>query len=186
MCSGLLFHPTRSVISPTQPAGWLAGDSCVMETMQSFDELFDAEFPRLVRSLGVAFGVEGAADAVQEAFLRADRRWRHVRRLDDPAAWVRRVALNLLLNARRDRVRRTEILASIRAVPTERLDAELIDLRAAIAALPDQMRLSVCLHYLADLPVADVADALGVSTGTVKSNLHDARRRLRPSLEERS
>ena len=45
------------------------------------------------------------------------------------------------------------------------------------------MRAAVCLHYLADLPVAEVAAALDVSEGTVKSNLHDARTRLRQYLE---
>ena len=53
-----------------------------------------------------------------------------------------------------------------------------------MADLPERMRLAVCLHYLADLSVDDVADALGVASGTVKSNLHDARNRLRPALEE--
>ena len=40
------------------------------------------------------------------------------------------------------------------------------------------MRAAVCLHYLGDLRIEDVATALGVSPATVKSNLHDARIRL--------
>ena len=46
------------------------------------------------------------------------------------------------------------------------------------------MRAAVCLHYLADLHVDEVAAALDVAPGTVKSNLHDARRRLREQLGE--
>ena len=145
--------------------------------------LFDAEYGRLARSLGVAFDPVDAADAVQEAFIQADRRWDEVSRLDDPAGWVRRVAVHRLLNGQRNRRRRREILATIRPVPDADLTADLLDLRHAVAALPDRMRAAVCLHYLADLPVDQVAAALEVSAGTVKSNLHDARTRLRSLME---
>jgi DNA-directed RNA polymerase specialized sigma24 family protein len=88
-----------------------------MEGVAGVEELFEREFAPLVRALGVAFAdPEAAADAVQEAFIEADRRWRRIGRYDDPAAWVRRVALNRLRNGRRDRRRRGEILAAIRPV----------------------------------------------------------------------
>jgi RNA polymerase sigma-70 factor, ECF subfamily len=151
--------------------------------MAALEELFDREFPRLVRSLGVAFGADDAADAVQDAFIAADRSWWRVGRYDDPAGWVRRVALNRLLNGRRDHRRRVKILAGIRAVDDAALDESLLDLRREVQHLPPRMRAAVCLHYLADLTIAEVATALGVSVGTVKSSLHDARRRLRVSLE---
>lgn len=149
------------------------------------EALFAAEYPRLVRGLAVAFDAEAAADAVQEAFIAADRRWRTVSGYDDPAGWVRRVAVNRLRNGRRNRRRRTEILQTVRPVAPDDLTADLVDLRAAVAALPEKMRLAVCLHHLAGLPVDEVADALGVSPGTVKSNLHDGRTKLRAALEER-
>jgi len=148
------------------------------------DDLFDQEYVRLVRALGVAFGAEAAADAVQEAFIEADLRWRRVGRLDDPAAWVRRVALNRLLNGRRNRLRRSEILATVRPVAAEDLTDSLLDLRRAVDSLPDRMRSAICLHYLAGLTVDDIAAALAVAPGTVKSNLHDGRQRLRTLLEE--
>jgi RNA polymerase sigma factor (sigma-70 family) len=91
--------------------------------------------------------------------------------------------LHRLLNGRRNRRRRREILATIRPTSDADLTADLLDLRRAVAALPDRMRAAVCLHYLADLPVDEVAAALEVSTGTVKSNLHDARTRLRSVME---
>ncbi len=151
--------------------------------MTDVSMLFDAEYGRLVRSLGVAFDPVDAADAVQEAFIEADRRWGEVSRFDDPAGWVRRVALNRLLNGRRNRRRRREILETIRPTLDSDLAADLLDLRRSVAALPDRMRAAVCLHYLADLPVDEVAVALEVSAGTVKSNLHDARIRLRSVME---
>lgn len=152
--------------------------------MTDVSELFEAEYERLVRSLGLAFDPHAAADAVQEAFIQADHGWSTVGGFDDPAAWVRRVAINRLLNRRRNTARRRAILATIRPVADSDLTAELLDLRRAIAELPDRMRAAVCLHYLADLSVDDVAAALEVSPGTVKSNLHDARTRLRQLLGE--
>lgn len=152
--------------------------------MSGVDDLFTAEYARLVRSLGVAFDPVDAADAVQEAFVQADRIWdASLHTYTDPAGWVRRVALNRLLNGERNRRRREEILATVRPVADDDLTADLIDLRRAVAALPARMRAAVCLHYLADLSIAEVAAALDVAVGTVKSNLHDARARLREFLE---
>jgi len=147
------------------------------------EELFDREYARLVRALGVAFDPEAAADAVQDAFIAADRRWARVGRLEDPAGWVRHVALNRLRNRRRDIRRRAEILATIRPVADEDLTDALLDLRRAIASLPERMRVAVCLYHLADLRVDEVAAAMSVSAGTVKSTLHDGRTRLRTLLE---
>ncbi|MEO1057733.1 MAG: sigma-70 family RNA polymerase sigma factor [Actinomycetota bacterium] len=152
--------------------------------MNDVDELFERHFARLVRSLAVAFDAESAADAVQEAFIAADRRWSKVSRYDDAAAWVRRVALNRLLNGRRNRRRRREILDGIRPVPDADLSAELLDLRAAIGQLADRQRLAICLYYLGGLSIAEIAGDLDVAEGTVKSNLHDGRTRLRQLLGE--
>lgn len=156
-----------------------------MDDEGSVDELFERHYVAIVRALAVAFDdVEGAADAVQEAFIEADRRWRTVGQYDDPAVWVRRVAINRLSNGRRNRLRRGAILAAVRPVPQQDLTDDLLDLRAAIDALPEKMRLAVCLHHVAGIPIADVAATLGVSEGTVKSNLHDARLRLRAEMED--
>lgn len=164
---------------PTKPTAATAASG------PSIDDLFRAEFPRLVRSLALVEGVEAAADAVQEAFIAADRRWRRVGSLDDPAAWVRRAALNRLLNGKRNRRRREEILEGVRPVTEAELNPLDLDLLAAIRALPRQQRAVVCLHHLGGVPVAELATDLGIATGTVKSHLHDARRALRRTLEVR-
>jgi RNA polymerase sigma-70 factor (ECF subfamily) len=94
------------------------------------------------------------------------------------------VAVNRLLNGRRNRGRRAEILAGIRVLPDEDLTADVLDLRRAVAQLPAAMRATVCLRYLAGLQLEEIASVLGVAPGTVKSNLHDARIRLRQLLME--
>ncbi len=53
---------------------------------------------------------------------------------------------------------------------------------AAVAALPEKQQRAVVLRYVADLPEAAIAAALGVSRGTVASNLSDARRALAAAL----
>jgi RNA polymerase sigma-70 factor (ECF subfamily) len=151
----------------------------------SVEDLFRRAYAPLVRTLSVAVGPEVAADAVQEAFLQADRHWRKVRTLDDPVAWVRRVALNRLANHHREMERRQRALTRIGPSEPAMLVTTDTDLLDAIRALPERQRLAVCLFYLDDLPIEEIAQALGVSTGTVKSNLHDARRVLRTHLEVR-
>ncbi len=156
-----------------------------MQVGLTVEDLFVREFARLTRALAVAFDdAEGAADAVQEAFIEADRRWDSMGGYGDPAGWVRRVATNRMLNRRRNRIRRSEILAAVRPVAPEDLTDDLLDLRAAIDRLPEKMRLAVCLHHLGGCAIDEVAEILGVSPGTVKSNLHDARRQLRSGIRE--
>ena len=66
----------------------------VSEGRPTIEVLFRAEFARLTRSLAVAEGDDEAAGAVLEAFVEAGRRWSRVASLDDPAAWVLRVAMS--------------------------------------------------------------------------------------------
>ncbi len=150
----------------------------------SFDEVFDLEYPRLVRALTVVAGDrEAAADAVQDAFVQAHVHWRRVQHYDDPAGWVRRAALNRLANQRRGNRRRERFVS--RSTEAARHDgptgpgseqvATHLDLAAAVRALPAGQRAAVALHYLAQLSVAEVAATLGIAPGTVKSQLHDAR-----------
>jgi RNA polymerase sigma-70 factor (ECF subfamily) len=155
----------------------------VAEQRGTIEALFRAEFARLVRSLAVAEGHEEAADAVQEAFVQAGRRWARVGSLDDPAAWVRRVAVNRLANRRRDRRRRAELLAAVRLPDHTELDALDLDLLAAVRALPPQQRRCICFHHIGGYSVEEVAVALGIAPGTAKSHLHDGRAALRRALE---
>lgn len=153
----------------------------------AFDETFRAHYGPLVRSLAVACGdADLAADCVEDAFERAYVRWRKVSHYDNPVAWIRRVAINRL----RDHLRREER----RARATERLwgdarvSVELPEppddrLQRALAALPDQQRIAVSLFYVADLPVAEIAETMSLSSGAVKYHLHAGRNRLRSVLE---
>ena len=150
-----------------------------------FDELFRAHYERLVRALTLVAGDrERSADAVQEAFVKAHLRWRRVAKYDDPVGWVRRVAINKLRDDhRRDRRKRraVERLAGEPAQTVEIPPPDVVD--ELLRALPTRQRAAVALYYVDGASVAEIAEALDVSEGTVKSNLHDARRSLRAVLD---
>lgn len=161
-------------------------DELSVET-SDFDDCFRRHYPRLVRSLSV--GADDAEAAVQEAFVEAHLRWRVVSRLEDPVGWVRRVAVRRILNQHRSLGRRGRAVerlgASIGGAAGDPSDGPDPGLAAAIRALPPRQRMALVLHHLDGLSVREVARAMGVSEGTVKSQLHDARANLRPLLEVR-
>lgn len=156
------------------------------EPQEEFEPFFRRVYPQLVQGLAISWGPEIAADVVQEALIRAHRRWSRVSTLDNPMAWVRRVAVNLLVDDHRRRKyeRRAASMSSTATawVPSPD-DGYAPDVAAALATLPERQRLMVGLYYLLDLPVADVAELTRVAEGTVKSALHDARRVLRARLQ---
>ncbi len=155
-----------------------------------FDSTFREHYEPMVRSLAVACGDrEVAADAVQDAFTRAFVRWRRISRYDDPAGWIRHVALNRL----RDHFRRAE--RGRRAVdrlggqtprsvdPPEIPHESAPGLADGLAALPKQQRIAASLFYVEQLSVLEVASSMGLSEGAVKYHLHAARASLRETVE---
>jgi RNA polymerase sigma-70 factor, ECF subfamily len=172
-------HPARAATRPETPAA-------VRETTPSFDDVYAAHYADLTVQLYAYFGDrQEAQDVVQEAFCRALARWRTVATYDDPVAWVRRVAWNLAVSRwRRARTALNFVHRQRRVEPQlEGPSAERVALVAALATLPAAQRRAVVLHYLADLPVAEIAHREGVAEGTVKSWLHRARSALAAQLK---
>lgn len=124
---------------------------------------------------------EAAADIAQETFVRAYR-------AGGPSGpseirpWLYRIATNLALNLQRSRRREERALSKVlgpHAVEDgtdERLTRSAV--AQAVRALPDRLRMPVVLRYYADLSEKEIARAMGLRQGTVKSRLHDARRLL--------
>lgn len=149
-------------------------------------DLYQACYRRLVAQL-YAFtnDLVEAQDVVQEAFARALARPHGLANVDNPEAWLRTVAINVI----RRRWRRRKLLDAIllRDRPVARVtepgpEPDNSDLRAALALLPRPFREVIVLHYLADLPVDEVAEVLDVPVGTVKSRLSRGRSALAAHL----
>ena len=160
-----------------------ASDGCRPRSTASPRALFDASYRKLVVQLyGVTGSLDEAEDLVQEAFVRAAASGRRFLAVDNPEAWLRTTAINAhrsrwrkLRNGRRAQER---VLGPCDPVGLEE-HLEVID---ALRALPEQQRHVIALHYLADLPVEQIADELGVPSGTVKSRLSRGRDALAAQL----
>jgi RNA polymerase sigma factor (sigma-70 family) len=158
------------------------------EESREFREIFQAVYPRLVRTVWfVVHDHELAQEIAQEAFIDLHRQWRTVGSYERPDLWVRRVALRKAQREAARSVRR--IHAEQQAAVTETAgpaDADLPDpaLRAALATLPPMQRAVVALFYLEDRPMEEVADLLGCSPSTGFVHLHRARHRLAALLSE--
>jgi RNA polymerase sigma-70 factor (ECF subfamily) len=147
------------------------------------EQLFREEYARIVIVLSAQLRDRGAAEeCAQDAFLEAVRHWRKLRTYDDPKAWLWLVALRKAGKWSKRR-RRAPVADSV-PLPAPEVEV-LIDLHDAIRGLPERQREVVALHYFADLSIPVIASQLGISTGTVKSQLHDARRTLRGDQHER-
>jgi len=148
---------------------------------------FEEAFPDLFRlAYQVSFRVLGdrgdAEDVAQEALARAHVRWARLR--ERPQGWVVTVSTHLAIDRLRRRQRARlgdeEPMALVELHLTER-----IDLARALRRLARRQRQVVVLRYLADWSEADVARALGCSTGSVKSHAARGLAHLRRSLDER-
>ena len=126
-----------------------------------------------------------AEDLVQSTLTKLYVAWPAFQRADNPDGYVRRVLVNALTDERRRMWRRRE--RSMADVPDLAVDAIGSrvghPVRKALRDLPPRMRAAIVLRYFLDLGVAETADALGCSEGTVKSQTAKAMEHLRTALE---
>ncbi|HEX4830535.1 MAG TPA: SigE family RNA polymerase sigma factor [Trebonia sp.] len=161
----------------------------------TFEEFVRAEMGGLARFSGALTGDRFLAeDMLSDALVKVAKRWRRISSLDDPAAYVRRVVLTTYLDDRRKAQRRrtapTGDLAVLDAggslvpggsYPRDAADVVIdrAEVARLLAVLPTQQKAAVVLRYLMDESDEQIAEALGCSTGTVRSHLSRARATLR-------
>jgi RNA polymerase sigma-70 factor (sigma-E family) len=149
-----------------------------------FDQFVRDSSPGLLRTAYLLTGDRGhAEDIVQTALLQVARKWRRIR--GEPAPYARRAVINLAKNDWRRRFRRpNESTATVEpgyAPPESDVLLQQVLLRA-VTDLPVRQRAVLVLRYFQDLSIEQTADALGCSTGTVKSQTHHALSKLREAL----
>jgi RNA polymerase sigma factor (sigma-70 family) len=158
----------------------------VARTGGSDVERFVAEhYPRVVATVAKITGDrQGAADAVQDALVGYLASSAGLV-IENVPAWITAVAANRVRDAHRRRAAEARAFAKIGVSPDAVEDVRALldlDLRDALDRLPPGQRRICELHYLRDLSVDHVAATLGVSPGTVKTQLFRARATLANTL----
>jgi RNA polymerase sigma-70 factor (ECF subfamily) len=146
-------------------------------------ELFTACYPRLagwVRRL--VHTDEDAHDIAAEAFARLLGRWS---RVDNPHGYLYMIAANLVSDHWRKAGREQRALGKLTGTPGASYhQAQEVDVRALIEALPPRLRAAFLLHHYAGFEVRQIAAMTGRPEGTIKADLHHARRRLKAALAD--
>lgn len=194
----LLRLPAWSGIPPTETQ-----QAATRDTTAVFETLVDHHYRRVYNLAYRMLGSEpDAADATQEAFVRAYRALPRLRVEDTHAMWLRRIAINVCLDILRRRKVAPGFIALdpspaeedrhavIRELPDPSTEPDRLYsqrerkqiVHRAVETLPPDYRTVILLHHLEEMPVEEIAGALGVPGGTIKSRLSRARKALRRKL----
>ena len=164
-------------------AGW--NDAVSVTTAPTFEEFFETERDRLMRVMSMVTGRRAEAeDIVQDAFLQVWERWDRVRSMEDPVAYLNRVAINGF----RSRSRRALVALRKVARPTpepdvfEAVDAQDVVMRA-LAALTPRQRAAIVLTELWDFTPEQAGRLLGVKASTVRALTFQGRSALKSMRE---
>lgn len=160
---------------------------------EAFAHAFSAEYPALHRYLHRRLGREAADELAAETFATAYRSWERFDRERPLRPWLYGIATNLARHHWRSERRKLRAYARSGIDPVTpdadleaigRVDARALnrELASALAALRPAERDVLLLHAWAELSDAEIAAALSVPIGTVKSRLHRCRERMRNSI----
>jgi RNA polymerase sigma-70 factor (sigma-E family) len=147
-------------------------------TDASFETLYREQLNSMVRlAYAILYDRGVAEDVVHEAFIKVARSWH---RIDSPEPYLRRAVVNESIS----RIRRRGREGAYRPdPPSPVLPPELDETWRALERLPTRQRTALALRYYADLTVDQVAAAMNVPSGTVKSLIHRGLTSLKEVLE---
>ena len=137
--------------------------------------------------LAVGDNPADAEDIVHEAYARLLMSWHRVSRYENPEAWLRTVAVRIIISRHRKRRPAARALALLKngsARYTDEPSTEPVTVLQALHRLPVTHRVVVVMHYYLDLDLATIAKELDIPVGTVKSRLGRARAELGTLLTE--
>ena len=148
----------------------------------AFDALYAEHVDRVFAlCLRMSADERRAEELTQDVFVKAWRRIGSFRGESAFATWLHRVAVNTVLDDRKERGRRPEQLSALpgelfRERATGGTDPEgRLELERAVAALPQRARTALVLHAVEGYSYEEVAELMEVAVGTVKSHIHRAR-----------
>jgi len=152
-------------------------------------DLYREHYRPLVRIAALLLdNTASAEEVVQDAFVRLHQKWDGVTEADKRVSYLRSVVMNGARSRMRRRLvrRRLDIAATATAESAEvgALRSEnRREVLAALRALPDRQRECLVLRYYGELSEAEIAAALGISTGSVKTHTHRGMAALEGALE---
>jgi RNA polymerase sigma-70 factor (sigma-E family) len=159
------------------------------ESSPAFEAWLVAREPTLQRTAHLLTGdVHTAQDLVQNTLAKLYLRWEQVRRADNLDAYARKALLNEFRSAWRRPVRTAEhVVATVPDGPA--LEAPAYDGSSAavwrfVCTLPPKQRAVIVLRFYEQLTEAEIADLMGISVGTVKSQSSRAIASLRAALPD--
>jgi RNA polymerase sigma-70 factor (ECF subfamily) len=143
---------------------------------------------------------QGAEDLVQETFIRAYKGWENFEGRSKPSTWLYTIAARTCQRMKRKRAGEPRQLESLSELlptredgvltavddehPVEALDRQRVreSVQRALGELPHAFRIPLVLKEMADLSVAEIAEIMGLTEGTIKTRLYRARMKLRRAL----
>ena len=152
-------------------------------------ELYREHYRSLVRLAALLLDdVAAAEEVVQDAFVQLHRSWARVNEPSKRASYLRSIVMNGARSRARRRAagRRLEVVSDQSAASAETFAVQHEDRRevlAALRALPDRQRECLALRYYLELSEAEIAAALGISAGSVKTHTHRGIAALERALE---
>lgn len=189
--------PEATLLSPPPPP--LAGPSsweadaadaarAARGDFRAFERLYRAHVQRIHGLARRMLSPDEADEVTQDVFVRA---WQKIGLYRGEAAfgtWLHRLAVNVMLGRRQvlklERQRHLEDDSALALLPARAQRADLaVDFEAALIRLPPGARQVFVLHDVEGYRHAEIADMLGVTTGTTKAQLHRARMLLRGHLD---
>ena len=161
---------------------------------ERFAPLVTPQTDLMARVAAALVGASDAEDAAQEALVRAWRAWPSLRDADATRPWLMQITVNVcrsLLRRQGARVRFDDLSG---AEPLSAQDAQpapgtidhvaALDLRRAVDALDDDMRVVVALRFYVGMDSTEIGELLGVAPATIRGRLRRALLRLRQILED--
>jgi len=189
-------QPGDSVTRPTNVTETLAASVLVPEVLPSTSswdivtEIYDGEYKSLVRlAVLLVHDVPTAEEVVQDAFEAMHTALRRLRDSEKALSYLRQAVVNRSRSVLRHRtvVDKNAPKPAPDEPSAEHAAMALIERTAVVAALralPDRQREAIVLRYYADFSEADIAAAMGISRGAVKSHTARGMTALRSILEQ--
>jgi len=156
-----------------------------------FSKIYDRYIDRIYRFIFLKVSSqEIAQDLTSETFLRGWESFKNGNKIENPQAFLYKIARNLVIDHYREKGKTRIVSAEYLKIPDPRtnleekalLESDLDDIRIALANLKEDYQNVVVWHYLDDLPVPEIAKMLDKSENTTRVLLHRALKSLKAKL----